>query len=97
MVLARDNLHDFELTDYVNLYDCMDTNCITTYSENDLEQLQRNSIVEIDENQKVNDFEEKPTEAKSTYCVPTLFILQEDPLPLIKQYLDDGNNPDAPG
>lgn len=97
MVLAGDNLFGFELTDYVSFYNRMDTNCLATYSENDIEQLRRNGIAEIDENQKVIGFEEKPAEPKSTYCVPTLYILQESSLPLIKQYLDEGNNPDAPG
>lgn len=97
MVLAGDNLFDFELTDYVSFYERMDTNCIATYAEDNMEQLKRNGIAEIDENQKVIGFEEKPAEPKSKYCVPTLYILKEETLPLIKQYLDEGNNPDAPG
>lgn len=97
LVLARDNLFDFELTDYVSFYERMDTNCIATYAENDIEQLKRNGIAEIDENQKVVRFEEKPAEPKSKYCVPTLYILKESTLPLVKQYLDEESNPNAPG
>lgn len=97
MVLAGDNLFEFELTDYVSFYDQMKTSCIATYAEDNIEQLKRNGIAEIDENQKVIGFEEKPAEPKSKYCVPTLYILQESTLPLINQYLEEGNNPDAPG
>lgn len=79
----------------------MNTNCIATYAEDNIEQLKRNGIAEIDENKKVIGFEEKPAEPKPKYCVPTLYILQESTLPLINQsinqYLDEGNNPDAPG
>lgn len=97
MVLAGDNLFNFELTDYVSFYDQVGTNCIATYSESNMDQLRRNGIAELDENHKVIGFEEKPAEPKSTYCVPTLYILKQETLPLIKQYLDEGNNPDAPG
>lgn len=97
MVLAGDNLFDFELTDYVSFSDRMDTNYIATYSEDNIEQLKRNGIAKIDENQKVDGFEEKPAESKSKYCVPTLYILNEEALPLVKQYLDEGNNPIAHG
>lgn len=56
MVLVGDNLFDFELTDYVRFYDRMDTNCIATYPENNIEQLRRNGIAEMDESQKVIGF-----------------------------------------
>ena len=97
MLLAGGNLFDFELTDYVSFYNRMDMNCIATYAEDNIEQLKRNRIAEIDENQKVVGFEEKSAEPKSKYCVPTLYILKESTLPLVKQYLEEGNNPDAPG
>ena len=41
--------------------------------------------------------ENEPAEPRSTYCVPTLYILQEGTSPLVTQYLDEENNPDAPG
>ena len=41
--------------------------------------------------------EEKPAEPKSEIAAFASYIYQKDTLPLIRKYLDEGNNPDAPG
>lgn len=46
---------------------------------------------------KVLSFEEKPEEPKSDVTVPAFYIYKKETLPLFKKYLDEGNNPDAPG
>ncbi|GAE95397.1 glucose-1-phosphate thymidylyltransferase [Gracilibacillus boraciitolerans JCM 21714] len=45
----------------------------------------------------VTSFEEKPEAPKSNLAVPPFYIYQKETLPLVKQYLQEGNNPDAPG
>lgn len=97
MVLAGDNLFDFELTDFASYFDEVGIDCITAYHEENDDQLKRAGIVEIDNNGKVLSFEEKPEQPKSSYCVPAFYLYQKDTLPLFKQYLVEGNNPDAPG
>ena len=42
-------------------------------------------------------FKEKPKEPRTRYAVPPFYIYQKSTLRLIGQYLDEGNNPDAPG
>lgn len=97
MVLAGDNLFDFELTDFASYFEEMGTDCITAYHEENNDQLKRAGIVELDNDRKVISFEEKPEKPKSSYCVPAFYLYQKDTLPLFNQYLADGNNPDAPG
>ena len=97
MVLAGDNLFDFELTDFASYFDEVGTDCITAYHEENDDQLKRAGIVELDHDRKVISFEEKPQKPKSSYCVPAFYLYQKDTLPLFKQYLAEGNNPDAPG
>lgn len=97
MILAGDNLFDFELTDFAAYFKEVGTDCITAYHEEDDGQLKRAGIVELDVNAKVLSFEEKPSEPKSSYCVPAFYLYQKDTLPLFKQYLEEGNDPDAPG
>ena len=41
--------------------------------------------------------EEKPQNPKSNCAVFASYIYKKATLPLIKEYLDEGNNPDAPG
>lgn len=97
MVLAGDNLFDFELTDFTAYFNEVGTDCITAYHEENDDQLKRAGIAELDNDGKVLSFEEKPAQPKSSYCVPAFYLYQKDTLPLFKQYLDEGYDSDAPG
>ena len=51
----------------------------------------------VDENGKVLDIEEKPKEPKSDTAVFATYLYKRDTVPMFREYLDGGNNPDAPG
>ncbi len=98
LVMAGDNLFDFEVTAMVDFYQKKGTDIITAHEVNDLERLQRTGVVLIDEESKVIGFDEKPVSPKSNLAVPPFYIYQKSTvLHSIKKYLDEGNNPDAPG
>ncbi|MGP6146524.1 nucleotidyltransferase family protein [Jeotgalibaca sp. A122] len=97
MILAGDNLFDFELTDFVAYFNEVGTDCITSYVEENEAQVKRAGVVELDDSQKVLSFEEKPAEPRSNYCVPAFYLYTRETLPLFQKYLNGGNNPDAPG
>ncbi len=97
MVLAGDNLFEFELTAFVDFYHEKQADCITVHELNDTEEIKRSGVVQVDGGGKVTDFEEKPAAPKSNLAVPPFYMYQKETLPLIDQYLSEGNNPDAPG
>ncbi|NLY74743.1 MAG: nucleotidyltransferase family protein [Firmicutes bacterium] len=98
LVMAGDNLFDFEITAMVDYYWEKGTDIITTHEINDIDRLRRTGVIQIDAHGKVLDFEEKPVSPKSNLAVPPFYIYQKDTaVNLIKEYLDGGNNPDAPG
>jgi len=97
MVLAGDNLFDFELSDFVTYFHKKETDCITAYKEENEEQLKRAGVVDLTDTGEVLSFEEKPSQPKSNYCVPAFYLYKKESLPLCKEYLKEGNNPDAPG
>ena len=97
LVMAGDNLFDFELTDFVSFQQEVKADCITTHELDDRKRLKTTGVIEIDQNNKVISFEEKPEEPKSNLAVPPFYIYQQETLPLIKDYLQQDNNPDAPG
>lgn len=97
MVLAGDNLFDFDLRDFEEFFQAKNADVITAYEISDIELQRRVGIVELDSSARVLSFEEKPQEPKSPWGVPALYIYKQQTLPLIKQYLDEDNNPDAPG
>lgn len=97
MVLAGDNLFDFELTDFARYFETVGTDIITAYAEENEAQVKRAGVVELDEQSKVLSFEEKPENPKSNFAVPAFYLYKQETLPEFKNYLDEGNNPDAPG
>ncbi len=97
MILAGDNLFDFDLRDFEQFFQEKNADVITAYEISDINLQRRVGIVELDPSARVLSFEEKPQEPKSSFGVPALYIYKQETLPLIKQYLDEGNNPDAPG
>jgi len=97
MVLAGDNLFDFELSDFVSYFFEKETGCITAYKEENEEQLKRAGVVDLSDTGQVLSFEEKPSHPKSNYCVPAFYLYKKESLPLFKEYLKEDNNPDAPG
>lgn len=97
LILAGDNLFEFELTDFVSFATENNSDALAMYYEENLDQLKRNGTATFDENSVVTDFIEKPDNPTYHYCVPTFYVLKERTLPLINQYMNEGNNPDAPG
>ncbi|WP_235183000.1 sugar phosphate nucleotidyltransferase [Gracilibacillus boraciitolerans] len=97
MVLAGDNLFDFELTDFVDFYMEVQADSITTHELNDPEEMKQTGIIEVNQAGVVTSFEEKPEAPKSNLAVPPFYLYQKETLALFNQYLQEGNNPDAPG
>jgi len=97
MILAGDNLFDFELSNFVLFFKKVNADCITTHEITDINELRRTGVIEIDSNGKVISFEEKPQNPKSTFAVPPFYIYKKETIPLVKKYLAEGNNHDAPG
>lgn len=96
-VLASDNIFDFELTDMMELYREKNADVISAHYVADKVDLQSMGVVELDDDNKVIGFVEKPAEPKSNYGVPPFYIYRQETIKLIEKYLDEGNNPDAPG
>src|SRR5699024_3190985 len=97
LILAGDNLFEFSLAEFVDFAKDYDSDALAMYYEANLDQLKRNGTANFDENRTVTDFIEKPDKPTYHHCVPTFYVLKESTLPLIQEYLNEGNNPDAPG
>ncbi len=99
LVLAGDNLFDFELTDFVRVYrhhgDA--TSVVTVHRLNDNKALQRTGVATLDAHDRVTHFVEKPSTPKSHWAVPPFYIFKRGIKDLIDAYLSSGRNPDAPG
>lgn len=97
MILAGDNLFEFELTNFVDFFQQAGSDCISCHIINDRERIKRTGVVKIDEKGRVLLFQEKPQEPASNLGVPPFYLYKKETLPLIQTFLEEGNKGDAPG
>jgi glucose-1-phosphate thymidylyltransferase len=63
----------------------------------DLSLMREYNQVKVDAEGRVTFMEEKPESARTTLAGIALYYYPRHALPLIRQYLAEGNNPDQPG
>lgn len=98
LVLAGDNLFDFELSDFARYFRQVDTDCITAHELADVEALRRTGVVELSEDDQVLEFAEKPTDPASRWAVPPFYAYTRRTLrERLPAYLAQGGEGDAPG
>jgi glucose-1-phosphate thymidylyltransferase len=98
LVVAGDNLFDFDLGSYVEFWRSKGTaSAIALYTCASLELATQYGIVTVDDDARVLDFVEKPAEPPSTLAATATYLYHREHLPLLRRYLDEGNSADAPG
>jgi glucose-1-phosphate thymidylyltransferase len=70
---------------------------VAVYDVGELEAIKRLSSIGVDGDSRVISCEEKPERPTSTLAGIALYYYPRAVLPLVGQYLEQGNNPDQPG
>jgi glucose-1-phosphate thymidylyltransferase len=97
LVVAGDNLFDFDLSELVAFWKRKDGSAICVRDIGDPELAKQYSVVELDENDRVTFFEEKPERPASTLAAVAIYLYRADHAVLVDDYLAEGNEPDQPG
>jgi glucose-1-phosphate thymidylyltransferase len=98
LVIAGDNLFEFSLGDFISFGLKRGTSvALKDLGDKGLKILTQYGLVELDRQQRVIDFEEKPPLPRSSLVAIGIYFFRAKDLPSIKEYLDLGLNPDAPG
>jgi glucose-1-phosphate thymidylyltransferase len=98
LVIAGDNLFDFSLADYAAFWrEKGVASAVAVYDCGDLELASQYGVVEMDDEERVVGFEEKPAEPKSTLAATAAYLYHREHVPLVERYLAEGNPPDQPG
>jgi len=97
IVVAGDNLFSEKLSDFGRF--CREKNApvLAVYDVGDLEQIKKYNAINLDGDGRITFFEEKPKNPTSTLTGIALYFYPQSALPLIQQYVAEGNNPDQPG
>lgn len=97
LVLAGDNILDFSLHGFVDSFRVNGTSMIMCHHEPSVEKLQRTGVIEVDENMRVIQMQEKPKEPVSHWAVPPFYIYRKADIPYIMKSIESGCGGDAPG
>jgi glucose-1-phosphate thymidylyltransferase len=97
IVVAGDNLFDQSLVDFGRLCAEKKAPVLGVYDVKDWELVKKYNSISVDESGKITHFEEKSPQPKSTLTGIALYYYPSTVIPLIKQYIAEGNNPDQPG
>jgi len=97
LVIASDNLFDYSLADYEQYWRAKGGSCVAVHDVGDVELARKYGIVDIDADDRITDFVEKPERPPSTLAATATYLYRRDHAALVSTYLAEGNPSDQPG
>lgn len=97
IVVAGDNLFSEKLNDFGRFCAEKKSPVLALYDVGNLEEIKKYNSINVDGEGRITFFEEKPRTPTSTLTGIALYYYPRQTIPLIKQYIAEGNNPDQPG
>ena len=97
VVVAGDNLFSESLEEFGRFVRERKAPVLAVYDVGDLEAIKKYNSIEVDAEGRITFFEEKPAQPRSTLTGIALYYYPKSSLALIRQYVEEGNNPDQPG
>jgi len=97
LVVAGDNLFDDSLADYESYWRTRGGSSVAVLDVGDRELAKQYGVVDVDENDRVTDFVEKPEDPPTTLCATATYLYTREHARLVATYLEEGNPPDQPG
>ncbi len=97
IVLAGDNLFSESIARFPVFALDKGGPALGVYDVGDLDTIRRYSVIELDDDDRVTRLEEKPEQPRSTLAGIALYFYPRSELRYVREYLEDGNNPDQPG
>jgi len=97
VVVAGDNLFSDDISGFTVYGREVEAPVLAVHDVGDLSRMGEYNQVEVDDQGRIVFFEEKPTDPRTTFTGVALYYYPRHTLPLVRDYLADGNNPDQPG
>lgn len=86
LVMASDFLFDFEIDDFINFYKIKNRTCVAVYDIKDFNKAKRLGVIEINKDNKIISFEEKPENPKTTLISAASYVLKKEDIELLNKY-----------
>lgn len=96
LIIGGDNLFKSSLAEFAK-FAAKHGPTLGVYDVGDLEQMKQYGNVSVDGEGRITEFVEKPPQPKTTLAAMCLYYYPRAVLPLIEQYVTEGNNLDQPG
>ena len=97
VIVAGDNLFSSDLAGFGEFCRGANAPVLAVYDVGDLSEMSKYNALETDEAGRITHFEEKSAAPTSTLTGIALYYYPRHVLPLIRRYVEEGNNPDQPG
>jgi glucose-1-phosphate thymidylyltransferase len=97
LVMAGDNLFTWRLFDAWQHFRTCGEDMILAQALASSEDAHRFAIAVVDQEGHVQHLEEKPADPRSNLAVYAIYFYRRETVPLFNQYLEEGNDKDAPG
>jgi glucose-1-phosphate thymidylyltransferase len=97
IIVAGDNLFSESLADFGRVCREKDQPVLGVYDIADLNEAKKYGVVSVNSAGEITDFEEKPSDPKSTLIGIALYYYPAATVAMFSTYIAAGNNPDQPG
>ena len=97
IIVAGDNLFSDNLAGFGKFARQNSAPVLAVYDVGNLDEIKKYNAITMDADGRITFFEEKPKQPKSTVTGIALYYYPRATIPLIRQYIAEGNNPDQPG
>ena len=97
LVIAGDNVLDFNLTKFISYCKEKNTSCVMRYYEPSEKKLLKCGVLTVDENDLVTNMTEKSPTPETHWCCPPFYYYTKEDAKRVKDAIAEGGGTDAPG
>ena len=97
LVIGGDNIFGFEMIDFIEYFHAKEGNVLALYDVESKAKAKLYGVIDIDKDNRVTYFQEKPEDPRSTLVSTACYAFTEKGTKNILKYLEGGNNPDEIG
>jgi glucose-1-phosphate thymidylyltransferase len=97
LILAGDNIFNGSLRGMISLYKRLRKPIVAVIPAESEEQVKRGSVVTLDSNMKIINFEEKPTHPTGVFIGVAIYLMPYRTLVRTQEYISEGGRNDEPG